>query len=96
MQIVALATDLLACCAHLVLPAHAATYEPARLRLPDPGRGRTHLVRTARRRLLVADSAWPCADVITTPESRPERSQSAAKIQYGRYEISRLVGEYCY
>jgi hypothetical protein len=47
----------------------AATYEPKRLRLrilAVAGR----IVRTARRRVLHIDPAWPWADVITTAHQR--------------------------
>jgi DDE family transposase len=67
--IAALAQDLLAWCARLALPAKAAGYEPKRLRLrilAVAGR----LVRTARRRLLKIDPAWPWADTITTAHAR--------------------------
>ena len=66
LAIAALAADLLAC---LALPATAATYEPKRLRLrilADAGR----IIRTARRRTLKIDPAWPWADVITTAHAR--------------------------
>ena len=57
----ALAADLLAWTARLALPATAAGYEPKRLRLrilATAGR----LVRTARRRVLHIDPAWPWAE----------------------------------
>ena len=69
MAISALAHDLLAWCARLALPAHAAGYEPKRLRLrilAVAGR----LVRTARRRVLQIDPAWPWAAVITAAHAR--------------------------
>jgi hypothetical protein len=69
LAITALAQDLLAWCARLALPATAATYEPKRLRLrilAVAGR----IVRTARRRVLHIDPAWPWADVITTAHAR--------------------------
>jgi Transposase DDE domain group 1 len=65
----ALAQDLLAWCARLALPAPAACYEPKRLRLrilAVAGR----LVRSARRRILHIDPAWPWANTITTAHSR--------------------------
>jgi hypothetical protein len=65
----ALAQDLLAWCARLALPATAARYEPKRLRLrilAVAGR----IVRSARRRVLRIDPAWPWADTITTAHSR--------------------------
>jgi hypothetical protein len=52
-------------CARLALPPTAASCEPKRLRLrilAVAGR----LVRTARRRVLHIDPAWPWADTITT------------------------------
>ncbi|MDQ3155013.1 MAG: transposase [Actinomycetota bacterium] len=61
----ALTADLLAWTARLALPTLAACYEPKRLRLrilAVAGR----IVRTARRRLLHIDPAWPWADMITT------------------------------
>ena len=67
--ITALAQDLLAWCARLALPPNAAGYEPKRLRLrvlAVAGR----LVRTARRRVLHIDPAWPWADTITTAHTR--------------------------
>ena len=69
LAITALAQDLLAWCTRLALPATAATYEPKRLRLrilAVAGR----IVRTARRRVLHIDPAWPWADVITTAHQR--------------------------
>ena len=69
LAIAALAADLLAWCARLALPAQVATYEPKRLRLrilAVAGR----IVRTARRRILKIDPAWPWADVITTAHAR--------------------------
>jgi hypothetical protein len=63
------AADLLAWTARLALPASAATYEPKRLRLrilAVAGR----IVRTARRRTLKIDPAWPWANVITTAQAR--------------------------
>ena len=69
MAISALAQDLLAWCARLALPATAARYEPKRLRLrilAVAGR----IVRSARRRVLRIDPAWPWADTITTAHSR--------------------------
>jgi hypothetical protein len=65
----ALAQDLLAWTARLALPASAASYEPKRLRLrilAVAGR----LVRTARRRFLHIDPAWPWAQAITTAQAR--------------------------
>jgi Transposase DDE domain group 1 len=65
----ALAQDLLAWCARLALPATAALYEPKRLRLrilAVAGR----IVRTARRRVLHIDPAWPWADTIITAHTR--------------------------
>jgi hypothetical protein len=67
--IAALAQDLLAWCARLALPGKVAIYEPKRLRLrilAVAGR----IVRTARRRLLKIDPAWPWADTITTAHTR--------------------------
>jgi hypothetical protein len=67
--IAALAQDLLAWTARLALPTPAASYEPKRLRLrilAVAGR----IVRTARRRLLKIDPAWPWAEVITTAHAR--------------------------
>lgn len=69
LAISALAQDLLAWTARLALPAPAAGYEPKRLRLrvlAVAGR----LVRTARRRVLHIDPAWPWADTITTAHTR--------------------------
>jgi hypothetical protein len=69
LAVAALAADLLAWTARLALPAPAATYEPKRLRLrilAVAGR----IVRTARRRLLKIDPAWPWATVITTAHAR--------------------------
>jgi hypothetical protein len=69
LALAALAADLLAWTARLALPASAATYEPKRLRLrilAVAGR----IVRTARRRVLHIDPAWPWADVITTAHQR--------------------------
>ena len=69
MAISALAQDLLAWCARLALPAKAAIYEPKRLRLrilAVAGR----IVRTARRRVLHIDPAWPWADTIITAHAR--------------------------
>ena len=69
LALAALAADLLAWTARLALPASAATYEPKRLRLrilAVAGR----IVRTARRRVLRIDPAWPRADVITTAHQR--------------------------
>jgi hypothetical protein len=69
LTLAALAADLLAWTARLALPALAATYEPKRLRLrilAVAGR----IVRTARRRVLHIDPAWPWADVITTAHQR--------------------------
>ena len=69
LALAALAADLLAWTARLALPALAATYEPKRLRLPILAvAGR--IVRTARRRVLHIDPAWPWADVITTAHQR--------------------------
>jgi len=65
----ALAQDLLAWCARLALPAPAASYEPKRLRLrifAVAGR----LDRSARRRVLHIDPAWPWADTVTTAHAR--------------------------
>jgi hypothetical protein len=67
--IAALATDLLAHTARLALPAQVATYEPKRLRLrilAVAGR----LVRSARRRVLHIDPAWPWAEHIITGHTR--------------------------
>ena len=69
LAIAALAADLLAWTARLALPASAASYEPKRLRLrilAVAGR----IVRTARRRILRIDPAWPWAQVITTAHTR--------------------------
>ena len=69
LAIAALAADLLAFTARLALPTSAASYEPKRLRLrilAVAGR----IVRTARRRTLHIDPAWPWADVITTAHAR--------------------------
>jgi Transposase DDE domain group 1 len=69
LAVAALAADLLAFTARLALPASAATYEPKRLRLrilAVAGR----IVRTARRRVLHIDPAWPWADAITTAHAR--------------------------
>jgi hypothetical protein len=69
LAITALATELLAWCARLALPATAKLYEPKRLRLrilAVAGR----LVRTARRRILKIDPAWPWANIITTAHAR--------------------------
>lgn len=69
LAIAALAADLLAWTARLALPATAATYEPKRLRLrilAVAGR----IVRTARRRILKIDPAWPWAEVITTAHAQ--------------------------
>jgi hypothetical protein len=69
LAVAALAADLLAWTARLALPAAAATYEPKRLRLrilAVAGR----IVRTARRRLLKIDPAWPWAALITTAHAR--------------------------
>jgi len=69
LAISALAQDLLAWCARLALPATAASYEPKRLRLrilAVAGR----IVRSARRRVLHIDPAWPWADTITTAHTR--------------------------
>jgi hypothetical protein len=69
LAIAALAADLLAWTARLALPAQVATYEPKRLRLrilAVAGR----IVRTARRRILKIDPAWPWADAITTAHAR--------------------------
>jgi hypothetical protein len=63
--ITALAADLLAWTARLALPAHAATYEPKRLRLRILAVA-ARIARTARRRILKIDPAWPWADTITT------------------------------
>jgi Transposase DDE domain group 1 len=65
----ALAADLLAWCARLALPATATLYEPKRLRLrilAVAGR----IVRSARRRVLHIDPAWPWADTIITAHGR--------------------------
>jgi hypothetical protein len=67
--VAALAADLLVWTARLALPTSAATYEPKRLRLrllAVAGR----IVRTARRRLLKIDPAWPWATVITAAHAR--------------------------
>jgi hypothetical protein len=67
--VAALAADLLAWTARLALPTTAATYEPKRLRLrilAVAGR----IVRTARRRILHIDPAWPWADLITSAHTR--------------------------
>jgi Transposase DDE domain group 1 len=69
LAISALATELLAFTARLALPATAALYEPKRLRLrvlAVAGR----IVRTARRRTLKIDTAWPWAEVITLAHTR--------------------------
>jgi hypothetical protein len=69
LAIAALAADLLAWTARLALPASAATYEPKRMRLrilAVAGR----IVRTARRRILHIDPAWPWAHAITTAHAR--------------------------
>jgi hypothetical protein len=69
LAVAALAADLLAWTARLALPASAATYEPKRMRLrilAVAGR----IVRTARRRVLHIDPAWPWADLITTAHQR--------------------------
>jgi len=69
LAIAALAADLLAWTARLALPASAAGYEPKRLRLrilAVAGR----IVRSARRRTLHIDPAWPWAEVITTAHDR--------------------------
>ena len=69
LAIAALAADLLAWTARLALPAQVATYEPKRLRLrilAVAGR----IVRTARRRTLHIDPAWPWAEAITTAHAR--------------------------
>jgi hypothetical protein len=69
LAIAALAADLLVWTARLALPAAAATYEPKRMRLrilAVAGR----IVRTARRRILRIDTAWPWADAITTAHAR--------------------------
>jgi Transposase DDE domain group 1 len=69
LTIAALATDLLAWCARLALPAEAAIYEPKRLRLrilAVAGR----IVRTAGHRILHIDPAWPWAETITTAHAR--------------------------
>ena len=69
LAIAALAADLLVWTARLALPAAAATYEPKRMRLrilAVAGR----IVRTARRRILHIDPAWPWADAITTAHAR--------------------------
>ena len=65
----ALAQDLLAWCARLALSTKAARYEPKRLRLrilAVAGR----IVRTARRRILHIDPAWPWANTIITAHTR--------------------------
>jgi hypothetical protein len=69
LAITALASELLAWCARLALPARAALHEPKRLRLrilATAGR----LVRTARRTTLKIDPDWPWADVITHAHTR--------------------------
>jgi len=69
LAITALATELLAWCARLALPATAKLYEPKRLRLrilAVAGR----IVRTARRHILKIDPAWPWADTIVTAHAR--------------------------
>ena len=69
LAIAALAADLLAFTARLALPASVASYEPKRLRLrllAVAGR----IVRTARRRTLHIDPAWPWAEAITTAHER--------------------------
>ena len=69
LAIAALAADLLAFTARLALQSSAANYEPKRLRLrilAVAGR----IVRTARRRLLRIDAAWPWAQTITTAHAR--------------------------
>ena len=67
--IAALAADLLAWTARLALPAHTASYEPKRLRLRILAVA-ARIVRTARRRLLKIDTAWPWAEAITTAYTR--------------------------
>jgi len=69
LAISALAADLLAWCARLALPPNGAIYEPKRLRLrilTVAGR----IVRSARRRVLHIDPAWPWAEAITTGHAR--------------------------
>lgn len=69
LAISALAQDLLAWTARLALPLDAASYEPKRLRLrilAVAGR----IVRSARRRLLHIDPAWPWATTIITAHTR--------------------------
>jgi len=69
LAISALAQDLLAWTARLALPTPAASYEPKRLRLrilAVAGR----LVRSARRRVLHIDPAWPWAHTIITAHAR--------------------------
>ena len=92
LAIAALAADLLAWTARLALPASAAGYEPKRLRLrilAVAGR----IVRSARRRTLHIDPAWPWAEAITTAHARlmslpapptkdPEHRQTTLSRQY--------------
>ena len=69
LAITALASELLAWCARLALPADSALYEPKRLRLrilAVAGR----LVRTARRTTLKIDPDWPWANAITLAHTR--------------------------
>jgi hypothetical protein len=69
LAISALAQDMLVWTARLALPAPAARYEPKRLRLrilAVAGR----IVRSARRRVLHIDPAWPWADTIITAHAR--------------------------
>jgi hypothetical protein len=69
LAITALASELLAWCAQLALPAGSALYEPKRLRLrilAVAGR----LVRTARRTTLKIDPNWPWATAITLAHTR--------------------------
>lgn len=63
--ITALAADLLTWTARLALPSPAATYEPKRLRLRILTVA-ARIVRTARRRILKIDPAWPWADTVTS------------------------------
>jgi hypothetical protein len=69
LAIAALAADLLAWTARLALPESAATYEPKRMRLRILAVAGP-IVRTARRRILRIDPAWPRADAITTAHAR--------------------------
>jgi hypothetical protein len=69
LAISALAADLLAWCARVALHPNGAIYEPKRLRLrilAVTGR----IVRSARRRVLHVDCAWPWAEAVTTGQAR--------------------------